>query len=231
MSLNLTTKVKVFFTVLIIIFIAACGSDNPTVDNKKEPDETNFNGRYRIYEEREMLGYETYDVTIEQNGDDAQIIIGDQSLACTVHVDELSCEGTITSDNGNRISYTNYTLYLNNNDKSLTGSAEWTYYTQSSNFSGRSELTTLQPEVGSLIVINNTTVTLQTFNFTACNSNRWNPQSLDPPIDPHTFIYVADIDPGCYYLTLCADENASQCSGNMEVNINRAETYTLRLNE
>jgi hypothetical protein len=232
MSLNLNRRVKVFFTILTIIFITGCGSDNPTVDNKKDDsNETIFSGTHTIYEEREGLGYETYDVTIEQNGDEAQLKSGAQSLTCTVHADELSCEGTFTYDSGNRISYTNYTLFLNNNDKSLTGSAEWTYYTQSGNFSGRSDLTTIQPEVGSLIVLNDTNITLRTYNFTACSSNPSNPQLLDPPIEPHTFIYVADIDPGCYYLTFCTDENASQCSGNMEVNIKRAETFRLKITE
>jgi hypothetical protein len=233
MSLNLNRRVKVFFTILTIIFITGCGSDNPTVrdDPNPKPDETtNFEGTYTIYEELKGLGYDTYDVTIKQNGDDAQLISGDQSLACTIHEDELSCQGTITSDNGNRFNYTNYTLFLND-DKSLTGSAEWTYYTENDNFSGRSDLTTIQPEVGSLIVLNDTNITLRTYNFTACSSNPSNPQLLDPPIEPHTFIYVADIDPGCYYLTFCTDENASQCSGNMEVNIKRAETFRLKITE
>jgi hypothetical protein len=118
---------------------------------------------------------------------------------------------------------------LNNNDKSLTGSAEWTYYTESDNFSGHSDLTTIQPEVGSLLALNDTNITWQTYNFTDCNLNRWDPQLLDPPIEPQTSIYFGDIDPGYYYLTACEDENASQCTNKIKININRAETYGLKL--
>ena len=186
--------------------------------------------RTTIYEELKGLRYETYNVTIEQTGNKAQINRGAQSLACTVHEDELSCEGTFTYDSGNRIDYTNYTLFLNN-DKSLTGSADWTYYTQSGNFSGRSDLTTIQPEVGSLLVLNNSNITWRTYNFRDCNSNSWDPQLLDPPIGPHSIIYAENIDPGCYYLTPCEDENASQCSEDKEVNIKRAETSILEITE
>jgi hypothetical protein len=235
MSLNLTTKVKVFFTVLIIIIIAACGSDNPTVHNDPipEPDETtNFEGTHTIYEERKecdnfMMGQFDYKVTIEQTGNKAQLKSGDQSLACTIQADELSCEGTITSDNGNRTSYTNYTLYLNN-DKSLTGSAEWTYYTQNGNFSGRSDLTTTQPAEGSILIHNLLYATYQSSNLTPCGSNSWNPRSINLGYDGYLYIY--DINPGCYIVYICEDPaplDSTGCRVSPEITVNRAETELL----
>jgi hypothetical protein len=239
MSLNLNSKVKMLFTTLaIIFFIGGCPPDNTISPVPPDPTETDFNGTYRMYEElsncsdpncHNIVGYDNYQATIEQTGNQAQLTVNDQPLSCTVTEDELTCEGTYTYTNGDRISYTSYTLFSNDTDNTLTGSAEWTYSNENGNYSGDSVLTTTIPESGSIKILNSSYATYQTLNLNPCGSDSWNTITFPSPLTPIHYIYLYDVHPGCYILYICEDIAATDCPLSTEITVNRAETYKIEI--
>jgi hypothetical protein len=238
MNLNPNSIVKMFFThIVVIFFIVGCGSESGTIPQKKT-NVTDFSGTYTIYEELKnctdpncynVIGYDNYEVTIEQTENQAQLTIDDQPLSCTVTEDELTCEGIFTYSNGNRISYTSYTLFLNDTDKSLTGSAEWTFSDETGNSSGQSELTTIQPEVGSILIYNSSYTTYQTFNLAPCGSNSWNPQRFIYLLTYLSWNYIYGVNPGCYILHICEEIAPTDCPLQSEITVNRAETNKIEI--
>lgn len=240
MSLNLNSKVKMLFTTLVIIFfIGGCPPDNTTPPvPPQDPIETDFNGTYRMYEELNncsdpncynVVGYDNYNATIEQTGNQAQLTINDQRLSCAVTEDELTCNGTYRYPSGNRISYTNYTLFLNDADQSLTGSAEWTYSDENGNYFGDSVLTTTIPESGSIKILNSSYATYQTLNLNPCGSNNWRSITFPSPLTPINYIYLYDVNPGCYILYICEDIASTDCPLSNEITVDRAETNNIEI--
>ena len=243
MNLNPNHRVKMFFILLFVIFfIIGCGSESGTIPQKKT-NVTDFSGTYSIYEElrnctdsncNKVIGYYNYEATIEQTETQAQLTMYNQRLSCTVTEDELTCEGTYTYTNGDRINYTNYTLFLNDTDNSLTGSAEWTYSDETDsdetdNASGQSELTTIQPEVGSILISNSSYTTYQTFNLSPCGSNSWNPQSFSSLLTWLSWDYIYGVNPGCYTLHVCEEIVPTDCPLYFEITVNRAETNKIEI--
>jgi hypothetical protein len=226
-----------YIHIVVIFFIIGCGSESGTIPQKKT-NITNFNGTYRIYEERKnctdpncykVIGYGNYEATIEQTDNQAQLTINNQRLSCTVTEDELTCEGIYTFTNGDRISYTNYTLFLNDNDNSLTGSAEWTYSDETGDASGQSELATIQPEVGSILILNSSYTPYHTFNLSSCGSNSWNPQSFSSSLAYLSWNYIYNVNPGCYILHICEEVVPTDCPMQSEITVNRGETNRLEI--
>jgi hypothetical protein len=203
--------------------------------NGQTPDTgTNFSGTYTIYDESNdclpLAGYRRYSIEIQQNGSQAQLYLTEnQSLSCNVDNDQLTCEGALDSGEGWSVNFHEYILSFNGSNE-LSGSARWEYSESDSNCSGDSELTTILPEYGSLILVNQTDYTFPTLLYAACGTTSWQTARFSPPVEPNTWSYFADRDPTCELWRLCIDSDVSNCSSSStEVNIYRGETTILRL--
>jgi hypothetical protein len=199
-----------------------------------EPDGPSFSGTYTIYDESNdclpLAGYRRYRIEIQQNGNQAQLYLNDnQSLSCSVNNDQLTCEGAFDSGEGWSVNFHEYILsFIGSNE--LSGSARWEYSEGDSNCSGDSELTTILPEYGSLIVVNLTDYTFPTLLHTACGTTNWQVARFSSPIEPDSWSYFADRDPDCELWRLCMDSDASTCSSSsIEINTYRGETTIMRL--
>jgi len=234
------SKAIVFFSMGLIIFLllVSCGSDSNSSgdspfdqndhDNPDDTNATDFSGTYTIYDLRDgcmkLIGYDGYNIRIEQEGSQAQLYFNEyEYISCDVDDNQLSCEGSISSGEGWTADFDEYDLFYEGyND--LTGNAEWTFHFDSGDCTGSSQLTTTSPEVGSVVLYNESYTTFYTFNVTTCGSDSWDPAGLDPPLYPGYAYYWRGVDPGCYILQICEDEAAYQCWDPHETNVEEGET-------
>ncbi len=116
---------------LFLLFMTmGCGSltDN---DNDEPPIDKDFSGSWRISEELtdcegDVLKIE-YTAEIMQDGTDAQLQIGDDTMACKVSGDVLSCTGKLQLGNDSYRVFEEI-LFWFDEDAELDGSATWRLY-------------------------------------------------------------------------------------------------------
>jgi hypothetical protein len=195
------------------------------------PDITDFNGEWDIYEEQEEGAFRytqyRYTVRIEQTGTQATLSKGNEQMTCNVVAENLVCNGAFSFPIANgTYTYDSYTLRYDSNN-GLTGEADWTYTDQGNDFPGRSNLTTTRPEVGSIFISNNMDFPFRLVNISPCDSDSWGINQISDPLEIGYGHPFRDLQPGCYDIRVCEDVDAERCEQRPRNHVNVGETLSL----
>jgi len=202
-----------------------------TSDNGETPD---FNGDWEIFEEQDGDGQYfqyRYTITIEQNGTQATLSKGNDYLTCNVFGEDLVCPGRFFyEEDESSCSFDPYRLRHDGNN-GLTGVASWTITYQGRDYNGRSQLTTTQPEEGSIQISNHTDATFPLVNFRPCDSSDWgeNRFSSDQTMEPNDTWYWSGIQQGCYDIRVCEEIDGSGCITGEDFTVNGGETSRISI--
>ena len=193
-----------------------------------------FDGTYTIFEEQDgdgHYGQYHYTVTIKQNGTQATLSKGNDHMTCNVVEEDLVCQGRFFYEEDElSCSFDSYRLRHDSNN-GLTGEASWAITYQGNDYYGRSQLTTTQPEEGSIIIYHHGDSTYSLCNIRQCGSSNWGENRLpsDQTMEPGDTWFMRHIQQGCYDIRVCEETGGSECAIGEDINVTGGETYRLEI--